>query len=87
MFILSVDGLLPKEARHFLKHMVTALSFKWDKAYSSYLRPPLAFAVVQAMSLCLRGSSTKWRRMLGFDDGPQVNILVILITQVFKLYV
>ena len=33
-FVLSVDWLLHKEASHFLKHMTTALSFKWDKAYS-----------------------------------------------------
>eukprot|EP00731_Ephydatia_muelleri_P003101 Em0001g3101a len=33
-FVLSVDGLLHKEASHFIKHMATALSSKWDKAYS-----------------------------------------------------
>ena len=30
-FFLSVDGLLHKEASHFIKHMATALSSKWDK--------------------------------------------------------
>ena len=33
-FVLSVDGLLHKEVSHFIKHMATALSSKWDKAYS-----------------------------------------------------
>ena len=33
-FVLSVDGLLHKEASHFIKHMATALSSKWDKASS-----------------------------------------------------
>ena len=71
-FVLSVDGLLHKEASHFLKHMATALSSKWDKAYSitsSYVRSQLAFAGVRSVSLCLRGSRTKWRSGLGFEDG------------------
>ncbi|KAL5473657.1 hypothetical protein EMCRGX_G028166 [Ephydatia muelleri] len=72
-FVLFVDGLLHKEASHFIKHMATALSSKWDKAYSmitsSYIRSWLAFAGVRAVSLCLRGSRTKWRSGLGFDDG------------------
>eukprot|EP00731_Ephydatia_muelleri_P019543 Em0012g368a len=33
-FVLSVDGLLHKEASHFLRYMATVLSFKWDKAFS-----------------------------------------------------
>ena len=33
-FVLSVDGLLHKEDSHFIKHMATALSSKWEKAYS-----------------------------------------------------
>ena len=32
--VLSVDRLLHKEASHFLKHMATALSFKWDNTYT-----------------------------------------------------
>ena len=71
-FVLSVDGLLHKEASHFLRHMATALSFKWDKAFSitsSYLRLWYAFAGVRAVSLCLRGSHIEWRSGLGFDDG------------------
>ena len=46
-FVLSVDGLLHKEASNFLRHMATALSFKWDKAFSitsSYVRSRIAFA-------------------------------------------
>ena len=60
-FVLSVDGLLQKEASHFLRHMAAALSFKWDKAFSvtsSYVRSQLAFAGVRAVSLCLRGPAS-----------------------------
>ena len=69
---LSVDGLLHKEASHIIKHMATALSSEWDKAYSitsSYIRSRLAFAGVQAVSLWLRGSRIKWRSGLGVDNG------------------
>ena len=55
-FVLSVDGLLHKEASHFLKHMATALSSKWDKAYSitsGYIRSRLPFAGVQALVVLL----------------------------------
>ena len=71
-FVLSMDGLLHKEASHLIKHMATALSSKWDKACSitsSYIKSLLAFAGIQAVSLCLRGSHIKWRSGLGFDDG------------------
>ena len=64
LFVLSVDGLL---ASHFIKHMATALSFKWDKAYSiasSYIRSRLVLAGVRAVSLCLRGSRIKWRSLM-----------------------
>ena len=74
-FVLSVDGLLHKEASHFLRYMATVLSFKWDKAFSiasSYVRSRLAFAGVRGVSLCLRGSSIKWRSGLGFDDGASL---------------
>ena len=74
-FVLSVDGLLHKEASHFLRHMATVLSFKWDKAFSiasSYVRSRLAFAGVRGVSLGLRGSSIKWRSGLGFDDGASL---------------
>ena len=70
--VLSVDGLLHKEASHFIKHIATALSSKWDKAHSitsSYIRSWLAFAGVRAVSLYRRGSRIKWRSGLGFDDS------------------
>ena len=62
-FVLSVDGLYHKEASHFIKHMATALSSKWDKAYSitsSYIRSLLAFAGVRAVSLCIPHQMEKW---------------------------
>ena len=34
-----------------------------------YVRARLAFAIIRATSLCLRGSRVKWRSGLGMDDG------------------
>ncbi|KAL5467466.1 hypothetical protein EMCRGX_G031692 [Ephydatia muelleri] len=59
--VLSVDGLLR------------------EKPYSQtcgYVRARLAFAIIRATSLCLRGSRVKWRSGLGMDDGaPLYSIL------------
>ena len=53
--VLSVDGLLHREAEHFLKRMAANLAQKWEKPYSQtcgYVRARLAFAIIRATSLC-----------------------------------
>eukprot|EP00731_Ephydatia_muelleri_P019516 Em0012g341a len=63
----SVDGLLHKEASCFLRHMATALAvLQVGQSLFHYVRSRLAFAGVQEVSLCLRGSSIKYRSGLGF---------------------
>ena len=60
--VLSVDGLLHREAEHFLKKMAANLAHKWVKPYSQtceYVRAQLAFVIIRATSLCLRGSRVK----------------------------
>ena len=54
-FALSVDGLLHKEASHIIKHMATALSSKWDKAYSI----TSSYSVHQILARFCRGSSSE----------------------------
>ncbi|KAL5460337.1 hypothetical protein EMCRGX_G033782 [Ephydatia muelleri] len=52
--VLSVDGLLHREAEHFLKRMAANLAHKWEKPYSQtcgYVRARLAFAIIKATSL------------------------------------
>ena len=78
--VLSVDGLLRREAEHFLKRIAANLAHMWEKTYYSqtcgYVRARLAFAILRATSLCLRGSRVKWRSGLGMDDGaPLYSIL------------
>ena len=46
--VLSVDGLLHREAEHFLKRIAANLAHKWEKPYSQtcgYVRARLAFAI------------------------------------------
>ena len=70
-FVTSIDGLLHREAEHFLKHIATSIAAKWEKSYAercAFVRARLLFVLVRAPSLCLRGSRVKWRSGLGFDD-------------------
>ena len=72
----SVDGLMGSEANCFLKRMPCRLSSRWDRSYAEMLRwtcARLAFAIVRASILCVRGSRTKWRS-LGFEDGAAIDL-------------
>ena len=71
----SVDGLLHREANHFMKCTAASLAMKWEKSYSetvSFVRMRLSFAILRSTSPCLRGSRVKWRCGLGFDDGAAI---------------
>ena len=71
----SVDGLAGVEATCFLKHLANSLSVVWERSYSDvirWLRARLAFALVRATDVCVRGSRTQWRS-LGFEDGAAVS--------------
>ena len=62
-FVTSVDGLLHREAEHFLKHIATSIAAEWEKSYAetcAFVRSTrLLFALVRASSSCLRGSRVK----------------------------
>ena len=80
--VLSVDGLLHMEAKHFVKRIVANLAHKWEKPYSQTcgsVRARLAFAIIRATSLCLHvnGSRVKWRSGLGMDDGSTSHRLLM----------
>ena len=43
-FVQSIDGLLQREASHFLKHLSASLASKWEKSFSevvAYVRARL----------------------------------------------
>ena len=58
-----VDGLAGDEAACFLKHLGRSLAVTWERHYGEvirWLRACLAFALVRATNICMRGSRTKW---------------------------
>jgi len=58
-FVISVDGLLGREAQTFAKRLAVKLAGKWQKPYSQvcgYVKARLSIAAVRATHLCLRGS-------------------------------
>ena len=70
----SVDGVLGSEANFFLKRLADQLAMKWEKSYGvvmCWVRTRLAFAILRATMLCVRGSRTKWRS-LGLLDGASM---------------
>ena len=72
----SIDGLAGAEATYFLKRMACRLSTQWDRNFAEVLgliRARLAFAILRASVLCIRGSRTKWRS-LGLEDGAAINL-------------
>ena len=78
-FVLSVDGLLQREASHFVKRLSASLASKWEKPFSdvlAFVRSRLLFALVHSASMCLRGSRVKWRSVLGFDDGAPFQFVI-----------
>ena len=73
----SVDGLTGSEASCFIKRLANGLSSRWDRSYSEVLcwvRTRLAFAILRATGLCLRGTRSKWR-CLGLEDGAAIDSL------------
>ena len=78
-FVLSVDGLLQREASHFVKRLSACLASRWGKPFSdvlAFVRSRLLFALVCSASMCLRGSRVKWRSGLGFDDGAPLQFII-----------
>ena len=62
LLCFSVDGLVGNEAACFLKHLGRSLSVTWEQHYGEvirWLRARLAFALVWATNVCIRGSRTK----------------------------
>ena len=72
----SVDGLVGVEAASFLKRIANCLSARWERSYADvifWIRAHLAFAILRATALCVRGSRTRWR-CLGLEDGASIDI-------------
>jgi len=70
-FIASCDAILDVEAEHYLKRLSSYLSEKWEKSYSEvigWVRARVQVCILRSVSLCLRGSRTKWLSSI-IEDG------------------
>ena len=79
--IASCEAILDNEAEIYVKRLATIMSKKWKTSYSrvlSYVRARFQICIIRSVSLCLRGSRTKWRGA-GFVDHAAIpmNILEI----------
>ena len=64
--VVSVDGVLGREAECFIQNLAAKIAAKWKKTYSEvagWIKARLSFANLKATNLCLGGSQTKWRRI------------------------
>ena len=71
-FVTSIDGVLAQEANSVIKLLATKIVLKWEKPLSEvtgWVRATLAFAILRATNLCIRGSRVKWRSAVHMDDG------------------
>ena len=71
-FATTIDGVLALEANSVMKLLATKIALKWEKPLSEvtgWVRARLAFAVLRATNLCIRGSRVKWRSAIHMDDG------------------
>eukprot|EP00731_Ephydatia_muelleri_P034031 Em0045g16a len=58
-FVVSVDGVLGHDAQHLMKRLCDQIVVKWEKSHSEvmgWVRARMAFAILRATNLCLRGS-------------------------------
>ena len=62
--VVSVDGVLGHDAQHLMKRLCDQIATKWEKSHSEvmeWVHARMAFAILRATNLCLRGSRVKWR--------------------------
>ena len=65
---MHLSPLLSPQLMVSLKLLATKIALKWEKR-NWMVRVTLAFAVLRATNLCIRGSRVKWRSAVHMDDG------------------
>ena len=71
-FVTSIDGVLAREANSVMKILATKIALKWENPLSEvtgWVRATLAFAILRATNLYIRGSRVKWRSAVHMDNG------------------
>ena len=77
--MLSVDGVMAREARFVVQRFADRLSTKWGKSYGEVLgwvRSRLSFAISRATNRCVRGSRVKWRSGVGMEDRAGLALMI-----------
>ena len=87
--VTSVDGLLHREAEHFLKTIATCITSKWQKPYAQtcgYIRARLSFAIVRAASRPGWNGGVAWVLRMGLLFMRSWNETVIYLFDWFYLF-
>ena len=72
--LATCDAVFDKDAEIYFKRLAFHLSKKWNSHYSQticYIRARMQTCILRSVSLCLRGSRTKWRGA-GLEDGTEL---------------
>ena len=74
--IATCDAVFDHEAVTYFKRISTLLSSKWNQHYSQihgWLKARMQVCILRSVSLCIRGSRTKFRGA-GIEDGAQIAV-------------
>eukprot|EP00731_Ephydatia_muelleri_P004241 Em0002g417a len=85
-FVVSVDGVLGHDAQHLMKRLCDQIAVKWEKSHSEvmgWVRARMAFAILRATNLCLRGSRA---RIQPKQDAPFRSTNVAAIQGIMNYY-
>uniref|UniRef100_A0A0A9VZQ3 Oligopeptide transporter 1 n=1 Tax=Lygus hesperus TaxID=30085 RepID=A0A0A9VZQ3_LYGHE len=78
--LLQEISLYALQMTAFVKLMAERLADRWSRSQSAvkgWLRARIAFSIIRASSMCLRGSRKKWRcseDLFGFVDGAALSL-------------
>ena len=73
-FIATCDAVLDNNAESYIKRLASHLSNKWNTSLprvTGWLRARIQICILRSVSLCLRGSRTKWRGA-GLEDSAAI---------------
>ena len=70
----TCDAVFDKEAELYIKRLSAILAKKWKSSYAKtvgFIRARMQICILRSVSLCLRGSRTKWRGA-GIEDAAAI---------------
>ena len=73
--IATCEAIFDHEAEVYLKKISALLSSKWETPYSQihgWVKARMQVCILRSVSLCIRGSRTKWRGA-GIEHGAQIS--------------